>query len=113
PPTVVTGVGPGIPAFDEETFGPVAAIVRVEDEDEAIAAANNSRFGLGSSVWTNDLDRANRVAAKIESGMVFVNSMTRSDSRLPFGGIKASGFGRELWVQGIRSFTNAKTVCIG
>jgi len=113
PPTVLTNVKPGVPAFDEETFGPVAAVIRAKDEAEAIAMANNSRFGLGSSVWTTNLDRANRVASQIESGMVFVNSMTRSDSRLPFGGVKASGFGRELWTQGIRSFANVKTVCIG
>jgi len=113
PPTVLTNVKPGIAAFDEETFGPVAAVIRVKDEAEAIAMANNSRFGLGSSLWTTNLERANRLAAQIESGMVFVNSMTRSDSRLPFGGVKASGFGRELWIQGIRSFANVKTVCIG
>jgi succinate-semialdehyde dehydrogenase/glutarate-semialdehyde dehydrogenase len=113
PPTVLTDVKPGIAAFDEETFGPVAAVIRVKDEAEAIAMANNSRFGLGSSLWTTDLERANRLAAQIESGMVFVNSMTRSDPRLPFGGVKASGFGRELWIQGIRSFANVKTVCIG
>jgi succinate-semialdehyde dehydrogenase/glutarate-semialdehyde dehydrogenase len=111
-PTVLTGVKPGIAAFDEETFGPVAAITRVRDEAEAIATANNSRFGLGSSVWTSDLDRGSRVASQIESGMVFVNGMTRSDSRLPFGGIKASGYGRELWTQGLRAFTNLKTVCV-
>jgi succinate-semialdehyde dehydrogenase/glutarate-semialdehyde dehydrogenase len=113
PPTVLTNVKPGVAAFDEETFGPVAAVIRVKDEAEAIVMANNSRFGLGSSVWTTNLERANRVASQIESGMVFVNSMTRSDPRLPFGGVKASGFGRELWTQGIRSFANVKTVCIG
>jgi succinate-semialdehyde dehydrogenase/glutarate-semialdehyde dehydrogenase len=113
PPTVLTDVKPGMAAFDEETFGPVAAVIRVKNEAEAIAAANNSRFGLGASLWTTNMDRANRVASQIESGMVFVNSMTRSDSRLPFGGIKASGFGRELWVQGIRAFANVKTVCVG
>jgi succinate-semialdehyde dehydrogenase/glutarate-semialdehyde dehydrogenase len=113
PPTVLTDVRPGIAAFDEETFGPVAAVIRVKDEAEAIAMANNSRFGLGSAVWTKDLDRARRVAGQIESGMVFINSMTRSDPRMPFGGVKASGFGRELWVQGIRSFTSVKTVCVG
>lgn len=113
PPTILTEVGPGIAAFDEETFGPVAAVIRVKDEAEAIAMANNSRFGLGSAVWTKDLDRARRVAGQIESGMVFINSMTRSDPRMPFGGVKASGFGRELWVQGIRSFTSVKTVCVG
>jgi succinate-semialdehyde dehydrogenase / glutarate-semialdehyde dehydrogenase len=113
PPTVLGDVKPGIAAFDEETFGPVAAIIRVKDEAEAIATANNSRFGLGASLWTTNMERANRVAAQIESGMVFVNSMTRSDSRLPFGGIKSSGFGRELWTQGIRAFANIKTVCVG
>jgi succinate-semialdehyde dehydrogenase/glutarate-semialdehyde dehydrogenase len=111
PPTVLANVGPGVPAFDEETFGPVAAVIRVKNEEEAIAMANKSRFGLGSSIWTTDMNRADRVAAQIESGMVFINSMTRSDSRLPFGGVKASGFGRELWVQGIRAFANVKTVC--
>jgi succinate-semialdehyde dehydrogenase/glutarate-semialdehyde dehydrogenase len=113
PPTVLGDVKPGIAAFDEETFGPVAAVIRVKDEAEAIATANNSRFGLSASLWTTNTERANRLAAQIESGMVFVNSMTRSDSRLPFGGIKASGFGRELWTQGIRSFTNIKTVSVG
>ena len=113
PPTVLGDVKPGIAAFDEETFGPVAAVIRVKDEAEAIATANNSRFGLSASLWTTNIERANRLAAQIESGMVFVNSMTRSDSRLPFGGIKASGFGRELWTQGIRSFTNIKTVSVG
>jgi len=113
PPTVLGDVKPGIAAFDEETFGPVAAVIRVKDEAEAIATANNSRFGLSASLWTTNIERANRLSAQIESGMVFVNSMTRSDSRLPFGGIKASGFGRELWTQGIRSFTNIKTVSVG
>jgi len=112
PPTVLIDVKPGNPVFDEETFGPVAAVIRVKDEAEAVAFANQSRFGLGSSVWSKDLDRANRVAAQIESGMVFINSMTRSDSRLPFGGVKASGYGRELWTPGIRSFVNVKTVYI-
>ena len=113
PPTVLTDVQAGMPAFDEETFGPVAAMIRVRNEAEAVAAANNSRFGLGSSVWTANRERANRIAAQIETGMVFVNSMPRSDPRLPFGGVKASGYGRELWVQGIRSFANLKTVCLG
>ena len=89
-----------------------AAVVRAGNESEAVALANQSRFGLGASIWTTSVQRANRVALQIESGMVFVNSMTRSDSRLPFGGIKASGYGRELWTQGIRSFTNVKTVCV-
>jgi succinate-semialdehyde dehydrogenase/glutarate-semialdehyde dehydrogenase len=113
PPTVIDSVRPGNAVFDEETFGPVAAIVRVQDEAEAVAVANRSRFGLGASVWTTNMERANRIASGIESGMVFVNSMTRSDPRIPFGGIKASGYGRELCVQGIRSFTNLKMVCVG
>lgn len=110
PATILTDVVPGIPAFDEETFGPVAAVIRARNEDDAIRLANNSRFGLGSSLWTTDPERADRVARRIESGMVFINAMTRSDSKLPFGGVKASGYGRELWVQGIRAFANVKTV---
>lgn len=113
PPTVIADVKPGIPVFDEETFGPVAAVIRATDEADAIRLANDSRFGLGASVWTKDPARGDRVASLIDSGMVFINSMTRSDPQMPFGGIKASGFGRELWVQGIRSFTNVKTVCGG
>src|SRR5262249_6278270 len=93
PPTGLTIGMAGIAAFDEEPYGQVAAVIRVKDEAEAVAMANHSRFGLGSSVWSKDLDRANRIAAQIESGMVFINSMTRSDSRMPFGGVKASGFG--------------------
>lgn len=112
PPTILENVTPGIPAFDEETFGPVAAVVRVKDEAEAVATANNSRFGLGSSIWSTNPERADRVAKQIESGMVFINSMTRSDPRLPFGGVKASGFGRELWTQGIRAFAHVKTVYV-
>ena len=110
PPTVLVDVKQGNPAFDEETFGPVAAIIRVKNADEAIAAANASRFGLGGSVWSKDVKKAEAVARQIESGMVFINSMTRSDPRLPFGGVKASGYGRELWVQGIRAFVNTKTL---
>jgi len=111
PPTIIANVHPGVPVFDEETFGPVAAITRVKDEAEAIELANRTRFGLGASVWSTNVDRARRVASQIEAGMVFVNSLTRSDSRLPFGGIKASGYGRELWSQGMRTFTNSKTIC--
>ncbi len=110
PPTILVDVKPGTPAFDEETFGPVAAVIRAKDEADAIALANKSRFGLGSSVWSGDPARADRVAKQIEAGMVFINSMTRSDPKLPFGGVKASGFGRELWMQGIRAFANVKTV---
>ena len=99
-----------MPAFDEEVFGPVAAIVTVKDEDAAIAAANDSNFGLGAAVITRDTNRAERVAAKLESGMVFINENVRSDARLPFGGVKASGYGRELGAIGIKEFVNAKSV---
>jgi succinate-semialdehyde dehydrogenase / glutarate-semialdehyde dehydrogenase len=109
-PTVLDRVAPAMTAAAEETFGPVAAIIRVADEDEAIAVANDSQFGLGASVWTNDLDRAERVAGLIEAGGVFVNQLVKSDPRVPFGGVKDSGYGRELGAYGIREFVNAKTV---
>jgi succinate-semialdehyde dehydrogenase / glutarate-semialdehyde dehydrogenase len=109
-PTVLDRVAPVMTAAAEETFGPVAAIIRVADEDEAIAVANDSQFGLGASVWTNDLDRGERVAGLIEAGGVFVNQLVKSDPRVPFGGVKDSGYGRELGGYGIREFVNAKTV---
>jgi len=102
-----------MPAFDEELFGPVAAVVPVRDEAEAVAMANASPFGLGGGVITRDVARGERIAADlIESGCVFVNDAVRSDSRLPFGGIKESGYGRELASYGIREFVNIKSVCI-
>jgi succinate-semialdehyde dehydrogenase / glutarate-semialdehyde dehydrogenase len=109
-PTVLDRVAPAMTAAAEETFGPVAAIIRVADEDEAIAVANDSQFGLGASVWTSDLDRGERVAGLIEAGGVFVNQLVKSDPRVPFGGVKDSGYGRELGAYGIREFVNAKTV---
>jgi succinate-semialdehyde dehydrogenase/glutarate-semialdehyde dehydrogenase len=111
-PTVLTDVRKGMPVFDQETFGPVSAIIPVADTEEAIATANDSPFGLGGSVWSQDLKKAERVARHIESGAVFVNSMTKSDPRLPFGGIKRSGFGRELSHYGIKEFVNIKTIWI-
>ncbi len=111
-PTVITSVEPGMAAFDEETFGPVAAVTRARDADHAIALANGSRYGLGASLWTGDLDRAGRLAERLEVGSVFVNGIVRSDPRLPFGGIKHSGHGRELGQAGIREFVNLKTVWI-
>jgi succinate-semialdehyde dehydrogenase/glutarate-semialdehyde dehydrogenase len=111
-PSILDGARPGMPAFDEEIFGPIAAIVTVNDEKEAIEMANRNRYGLGASVWTRDGQRGERVARELESGCVFVNSLMRSDQRLPFGGIKKSGYGRELSALGIKEFTNAKTIYI-
>ena len=112
PPTVLTAVQPGMPAFDEETFGPVAAVVRAKDEADAIRIANGSQYGLGASVWTADRARGERVARAIEAGSVFVNALVKSDPRLPFGGVKRSGFGRELSEYGLREFVNIKTVWV-
>ena len=112
PPTVLTAVQPGMPAFDEETFGPVAAVVRANDEADAIRIANGSQYGLGASVWTADRARGERVARAIEAGSVFVNALVKSDPRLPFGGVKRSGFGRELSEYGLREFVNIKTVWV-
>jgi succinate-semialdehyde dehydrogenase/glutarate-semialdehyde dehydrogenase len=108
-PTLLSGVQPGMPAFDEEIFGPVMALTTFESDAEALNLANMSDFGLGASVWTNDKRRALFFVERIESGAVFVNAMVRSDPRLPFGGIKKSGYGRELAAQGIREFCNIKT----
>ena len=98
---------------NEETFGPVAAVIRVNDGEEAINVANDSEFGLGSAIWTADVERGQRMANRIEAGMVFINGMVASDARLPFGGIKKSGFGRELSGVGIKEFTNIQTVWVG
>ena len=110
--TLLDHVAAGMPAFEEELFGPVAAVIRVADEAEALAVANGSRFGLGGSVWSADLARGERFARRLQSGAAFVNGMVKSDPRLPFGGIKASGYGRELSVQGIREFVNVKTIWV-
>jgi succinate-semialdehyde dehydrogenase/glutarate-semialdehyde dehydrogenase len=101
-----------MPAFDEETFGPVAAVIRAADEADAVRLANDSTLGLGASLWTQDRGRAERLAAEIEAGSVFVNGVVKSDPRLPFGGIKRSGYGRELSEYGIREFVNIKSVWI-
>lgn len=113
PPTIIDRVKPGQAAFDEETFGPVAAITRVSSTDEAIALANQTEFGLAAALWTQDIDKARELLTRIDAGAVFINGMVASDPRLPFGGIKKSGYGRELGPQGIREFTNTKTVWIG
>ena len=112
PPTVLDEVRSGMPAFDEETFGPVAAVIRARDDEHAVALANDSRFGLGASIWTRDRTRAERLVPRIEAGCVFVNALVRSDPRLPFGGVKRSGYGRELAEYGIREFVNVKSVTI-
>ncbi|MBN8914916.1 MAG: NAD-dependent succinate-semialdehyde dehydrogenase [Rhizobiales bacterium] len=112
-PTVLDHVTPGMPAFNEETFGPVAAIIRVKSAEDAIAHANDTEFGLGAAIWTRDVAKAAIYARQLDAGAVFINGMVASDPRLPFGGIKRSGYGRELGSYGIREFTNTKTVWTG
>jgi succinate-semialdehyde dehydrogenase/glutarate-semialdehyde dehydrogenase len=113
PPTVLTDVRPGMPAYDEELFGPVAALIAAEDEADAIRIANDTSFGLGAAVFTRDVARGERVARdQLQAGACFVNAFVKSDPRLPFGGIKDSGYGRELARQGIRAFVNTKTVYV-
>jgi succinate-semialdehyde dehydrogenase/glutarate-semialdehyde dehydrogenase len=112
-PTILTGVTPEMPTFDEELFGPVATVYIVKDEDTAIELANNSSFGLGGSVYTKDIERGRRVAEQIETGMVFINQPTNSRAELPFGGIKNSGYGRELSHLGILEFVNKKLIHLG
>jgi succinate-semialdehyde dehydrogenase/glutarate-semialdehyde dehydrogenase len=111
-PTVLADVRPGMPAFDQETFGPVAAVTSAADVDEAVRLANATRYGLGASIWTPDAALAERLAPHIEAGCVFVNGIVKSDPALPFGGIKESGYGRELSAAGIREFVNMKTVWV-
>ncbi len=112
PPSVLAAVAQGMPVFDEEVFGPVAAVIRVKDEAQAVRAANASRYGLGAAVWTADPARGERLARELEVGSVFVNGLVKSDPRLPFGGVKLSGYGRELSEYGLKEFVNVKTVWV-
>jgi succinate-semialdehyde dehydrogenase/glutarate-semialdehyde dehydrogenase len=112
-PTIVAGVTPGTRMFDEEVFGPAAAVIRAKDAPDAIALANASSYGLGFSIWTRDTGEAERWAARVEAGAVFINGMVASDPRLPFGGVKKSGYGRELSAFGIHEFANVQTVWLG
>ena len=111
-PTLLDFVDSNNIAFQEETFGPLATIIRAKDENDAITIANNHRYGLASAIWTEDRKNAYKLARRIEAGNVFVNSLVRSDSRVPFGGIKKSGYGRELGAIGIKEFMNRKSLII-
>ncbi|GAB3982959.1 NAD-dependent succinate-semialdehyde dehydrogenase [Spirosoma terrae] len=111
-PILLDKVKPGMAAFDEETFGPLAVLIDAKDEADAIRLANQSDFGLGAAVWTQDAEKAEQLARQIQAGSVFVNGLMRSDARVPFGGIKTSGFGRELSEAGIREFVNVKTIWV-
>jgi succinate-semialdehyde dehydrogenase/glutarate-semialdehyde dehydrogenase len=112
PPTVLTDVPEGCPVDSEETFGPVATVYEVADEDEAVSKANDTNFGLGASIWTENRDRGEQIAGRIDAGCVYVNQLVKSDPRVPFGGVKDSGYGRELSEAGIKEFVNRKTVWV-
>jgi succinate-semialdehyde dehydrogenase/glutarate-semialdehyde dehydrogenase len=112
-PTVLDGVNEDMPAFREETFGPVAAVIRARDPEDAVRLANDTEYGLGAALWTRNVEHGKELARNIEAGSVFINSMVASDPRIPFGGIKRSGYGRELGVYGIKEFVNVQTIVVG
>ncbi len=112
PPTVISNVKKGMPAYSEELFGPVAIFIKAVDVNDAVRIANDTDFGLGASIWTNDIENAKKLAVAIDSGAVFINGLVKSDPRLPFGGVKLSGYGRELSHYGIKEFVNIKSVWI-
>ncbi|MEO5675084.1 MAG: NAD-dependent succinate-semialdehyde dehydrogenase [Chitinophagales bacterium] len=111
-PTLLRNVKPGMPAFDEEMFGPIASVIIAASEDEALRLANTNRYGLGASIWTKDTDRGEKIGRMINAGSVFINTLVKSDPRLPFGGIKKSGYGRELSSYGMREFANVKAIYV-
>ena len=109
-PTLLDNVTPGNVVFQEETFGPLACLIEAQDENDAVRLANLSPFGLGAAIWTEDYEKAERLARQIESGSVYVNALMRSDARMPFGGVKNSGYGRELAEIGMHEFVNVKSI---
>jgi succinate-semialdehyde dehydrogenase/glutarate-semialdehyde dehydrogenase len=111
-PTILTNVKPGMPAYEEELFGPVAVVLIAKDENHAIALANDSKFGLGGSLWSKDIEKAKKLVREVESGAVYINKLMASHPAVPFGGIKMSGYGRELSEMGIKEFVNQKTVWV-
>ncbi len=111
-PTILTNITKEMPVYHEETFGPVFTIIKFNSTDKMIEIANDSEFGLGASIWSEDREKALSIAHRIEAGAVFINDFTKSDPRLPFGGIKKSGYGRELSEFGIREFVNIKTIAV-
>ena len=112
PPTVLTNINNKMPVYSQETFGPIAPLIKVKNEKEAIKKSNDTIYGLGASIWTNDLNKAKKMLNKIQAGNIFINEIVKSDPRLPFGGIKKSGYGRELSHYGIKEFVNIKTIYI-
>ncbi|WP_317193553.1 aldehyde dehydrogenase family protein [Marivirga aurantiaca] len=111
-PTILSNVKPGMPAYEEELFGPVAIVIIVKNEEDAINIANDSKFGLGGSVWSQDIEKAKKFVRKVESGAVYINKLMASHPAVPFGGVKKSGYGRELSHLGIKEFVNQKSIWI-